>query len=289
VERFVKIVEHIYQLKVPFGNSWTGVQLVLGKENILVDTGATANDIDQHIIPALEKLGMSLETISWMIPTHIHGDHVGGCGRLREVAPYIRLAVYEDSLERMRKPLEYSKAIRARFPGMSAPAPKRLDGAEPDMLLKDGDKLGDLRLVFTPGHDIDSVSLFDERTGTLMTGDSLQLNGTISQGCALLMDVKGYARTLRRLMDMEEIRNIVAGHDYLPVGAHAFGRKASQAYLQMCAACYEHDKGFVHGMVAAGITDATTIAQALISQLKGREPEFLFLPLYTVTGFMEQG
>lgn len=285
---FEKILDSVYQLRVPFGDNWTGVTLVTGNENILVDTGAAANDVDSCIIPALAQLGMTLADIHWMIPTHIHGDHVGGCARLRELAPHIRLACYAGSEERMKNPLAHSKAIRATFPGMSAPAPKVLDGVEPDLLLKDGEKLGTLRLVFTPGHDTDACCLLEERTGTLITGDSLQLNGTTSQGCALLMDVNGYEETLARLKTMDEIQNILCGHDYLPIGPTAIGRSAAIKYLDACAACFAHDEGFVHGMMAAGITDAPAIARALIREVDGIEPPYLFLPLYTVTGFMKR-
>lgn len=61
------------------------------------------------------------------------------CGQLN---PNIKVACFADSLDRMRDPLTYSKAIRAAFPEYSPAAPAVLDGMEPDLLLKDGDRLG---------------------------------------------------------------------------------------------------------------------------------------------------
>lgn len=287
MEEFKRLADHVYRVAVPFPGCWTGVALVTGARNILIDSGGCAETVDSCIVPALRGLGLGLEDIDWLALTHIHGDHVGGCARLRELAPQMKVAVYADSLERARDPLAYSKAIRARFPEHSAGAPKTLNGVEPDLLLRDGDRLGDLRLLHTPGHDTDSCCYLDERTKTLITGDSLQMNGTVSQGCALLMDVRGYARTLDRLRALE-VENIVCGHPYLPLGAEAIGREAVRRYLDACAQCSDHDEGFVRGMLAAGVDDAPQIARALIREVGGREPEHLFLPLYTVTEYISK-
>ncbi len=287
MDRFVRLAPNVYRLAVPFPGCWAGVVLVHGKENILIDSGGCAETVDSSIVPALEHLGILLKDIDWLAFTHIHGDHVGGCGRLKELVPHLKIAVFEQSLERMRDPLAYSALIRARFPGYSAETPARLDGAEPDLLLRDGDMLGDLRLIHTPGHDTDSCCYLDTRTDTLITGDSLQLYGTVSQGCALLMDADGYEKTLHRLMGME-IETIVCGHPYLPLGADALGREASRAYLEKCLACFHHDEGFVRGVLSAGITDPPEIARRLIASVDGTEPEYLFLPLYTITEFIRR-
>lgn len=284
---FVRLAPDVYRLAVPFPGCWAGAALVLGRENILIDSGGCAETVDSSIVPALERLGLSLKDIGWLAFTHIHGDHVGGCGRLKELAPHLKIAIFEQSLERMRDPLAYSALIRARFPGYSAGTPARLDGAEPDLLLRDGDLLGDLRLIHTPGHDTDSCCYLDTRTGTLITGDSLQLNGTVSQGCALLMDADGYEETLHRLLGMK-IETIVCGHPYLPLGADASGREACRAYLEKCLACFHHDEGFVQGMLAAGVTDPPEIARRLIRNVGGTEPAHLFLPLYTITEFIRR-
>lgn len=287
MDTFVRLAPDVYRLAVPFPGCWTGVTLVTGEENILVDTGGCAETVDTAIVPALKELGLELKDISWIAITHIHGDHVGGMGRLLELAPHLRVACFAQSRERLLDPLTYSKAIRAKFPEHSPSAPARLDGAEADLLLNDGDKVGSLTLIHTPGHDTDSCCYLDERSMTLITGDSLQLNGTVSQGCALLMDANGYEKTLARLMGMG-IQNIVCGHPYLPLGPEAIGEDAARAYLEACHYCFAHDEGFVQGMLAAGVEDSAEIARALIREVGGTEPGKLFLPLYTVTEFIDR-
>lgn len=287
MKHFEKMAENVYRLEVTFPGCYTASVLVLGKENILIDNGGCGETVDSDIMPALREMGLSLYDIDWLTFTHIHGDHVGGTGRMKEIRPDLPIAVYKDSLSRIRDPRAYSAEIRARFPGESAPVPKRLDGAEPDRLLSDGEMLGDLKLIHTPGHDTDTVCFFDTRTKTLITGDSLQQNGTVSQGCALLMDVPGYEKSLLRLQTMD-IENIVAGHPYLPLGAEAFGRENAARYLETCLDCYRHDERFIREMHLSGVTDEKAIARALIEEVHGVMPKYLFLPLYTVTGYLEK-
>ena len=259
--------------------------LVCGKETILVDSGGCEQTVDGTILPALAVMGMTLQDIDWLALTHTHGDHVGGAARLKQLSPPLKIAAFAESESRIANPLSYSKHIRARFPEHSPQAPKELAGVPVDLLLRDGDFVGPLRLLHTPGHDTDTCCYLDERTQTLITGDSLQLNGTVSQGCALLMDVPAYGKTLQRLMGMR-IEHLVCGHPYLPLGANADGADAVRRYLTACLGCHKHDKGFVAGMAAAGETSPAVIARALVRRVGGTEPPYLFLPMHTVQGYL---
>lgn len=287
MERFTQVVPDVHLLKVPFTGVWTGVTLVLSDEPpILVDSGGMPETVDSTIVPALAELGMSLSDIGWVLATHIHGDHVGGIARIRELAPSIKVGVLRESDARMRDPLAYSKEIRATFPEHSAAPPLVLDGVVPDLLLADGDRVGPLQVIHTPGHDTDACCYLDTRSGTLITGDSLQLNGTISQGCALLFDPERYLTSVKRLLTLP-IENIICGHPYLPLGELAIGETASRAFLAACLGCYEHDRGFVTGMAAAGTEDVLTIAQALVASVGGVEPQKMFLPMHTVAAYLK--
>lgn len=287
MERFTHIAGDVHLLKVPFTGVWTGVTLVLSDDApILVDSGGMSETVDSTIVPALAEMGLSLTDIGWVLATHIHGDHVGGIARMRELAPSIKIGVLRESDARMRDPLAYSREIRAKFPDHSAAPPPVLDGVAPDLLLDDGDMIGPLRVIHTPGHDTDACCFFDTRSGTLITGDSLQLNGTISQGCALLFDPERYLPSLQRLLALG-VQNIICGHPYLPLGEVALGETASRAFLAACLGCYEHDRGFVTGMAAAGTEDVLTIAQALVASVGGVEPQKMFLPMHTVAAYLK--
>lgn len=284
---FVNLAPDIYRLRVPFSGTWTGVVLVRGTQNVLIDSAASASDVDNYIVPALKKLGMSLSDIHYLACTHCHGDHVGGHARIRELCPSILMVCSTASQDKLADPLKYSRLIRATFPAYSPEAPASLRGVTADALLDEGGTLaGYLRLVTTPGHDTDTVCWLDERSGTLITGDSLQLNGTVTQGIALVMDLPGYLATLKKLKQLP-IRRIVAGHDYLPLGSLAEGPDAVVAYIDTCASCMDEYAAFLREAWDSGEHDPAGLARGLIAKVGGVMPDFLFLPLYTVTQFLE--
>ena len=89
---FYKETDGIYRLKVPFDTVYTSVFLILSGENvILVDCATTPEDVNCHIIPALERLGYTLRDITALILTHNHDDHAGGLHTVLQHAPHIRV------------------------------------------------------------------------------------------------------------------------------------------------------------------------------------------------------
>lgn len=284
---FVQLRPNIYRLAIPFDGTWTGVILVRGEENVLLDSAAKSADVDEWILPALQQMGLSLHDIAYLGCTHCHGDHVGGHTRIHDLCPEIKMACNAASEDKLRDPLKYSKLIRASFPAYSPAAPAALRGVTPDILLRDGEYLTPyLRLIVTPGHDTDTVCWLDERTNTLITGDSLQLNGTITQGTALVMDLPGYRASLLRLSELP-IDCIVAGHDYLPLGGVAEGREAVREYLTTCDDSMALYTAFLQQEWTQGDHDPASLAVKLIRHIDGIMPSFLFLPLYTVTQILK--
>ena len=282
---FRKVLEDIYILETPSGGVWSGIILVDGEEKILIDSGDCAGNIDSMLVPALQELGYGLKDIAWLCNTHCHGDHVGGHHRIVELSG-VKVAVYEESVPKIKDPLKYSKLIRAAYPEYSAPAPAVLDGVKPDLVLKEGDVIGGrLQLVATPGHDTDCVSFYDRKTKTLITGDSLQGNGTATQGTALYMDLNVYRNTLRKLMQLD-VENIISGHPYLFSGDMAVGKKASAEYLNKCMEITDIYDAYIRAQVEAGKTEAAEIAEGLIQHMGNQRPAFLFLPLYTVNAHL---
>ena len=73
---FEEVLPDIYLLKVPFGPVWTGIILVKGEKNILIDSSHL--EPEKYLIPALADLGIKPGDISWLLNTHVHGDHIGG-------------------------------------------------------------------------------------------------------------------------------------------------------------------------------------------------------------------
>ena len=281
---FRQVAEDVYYLKIPFGPVFTGVALIDGAEKILVDSGAKDADVDEILVPALRKRGLTPADIDFLTCTHTHGDHSGGFARL-EALGVKKIACFTASKPKLEDPAPYAIRTRTRFPGYS-PAPVcTLRPVTVDQVLEDGAMIGGrVRLIHTPGHDDDCVSLFDEKTGTLFTGDSIQGNGTVSQGIGFYKDLPDYRRTLEKLMALP-VRRILCGHDYDGIGCRIEGEAAVREALEYCAERVRTYGAFVntHREEAPAV-----IAEKLIEKEGCGMPEYLFMALYTVTEHLKE-
>ena len=284
---FCEVLPGIHLLKVPFGPVWTGVILIRGKSNILIDTAATGDDVDQYIIPALAQIGMSIDDIDYLVNTHSHGDHIGGNHRLRQLG-HFKVAAFETMAPKVTDPVPYAIATRTRFPEHS-PAPQCfLKGIPVDMVLKDGQVLADrLQVIHTPGHDNDCVCWYDIPTKTIITGDSLQANGTICQGVGFYKSLSDYRCTLERLCKLD-IENILCGHDYEGIGYLITGKEQVQQTLRICEDHVADYQGFICQLWQSCMQDPVEIAKKLIEEKGCGMPERLFMALYTVTEHIKE-
>lgn len=132
------------------------------------------------IIKAAEEVG---KPITKIILTHAHEDHVGALDKikeeLRDVPVYIsvrdnRLMNGDTSLDSH----EHQTPIKGGVP-------KKMK-TRANVLLKEGDLVGSLAAIETPGHTPGSMSFFDTRTKALIAGDAFQTRG----GMAVAGDIK---------------------------------------------------------------------------------------------------
>lgn len=278
---FERVVENVYLLRVPHGGTTTGVVLLTGDKNYLIDAAGNREEVDEYIIPALSELDLCISDIECVVCTHTHGDHIGGFKRLRELG-IKEIAAYELSVPKIITPLKYNIEIRQAFPKNSPPPSNGLEGTSVDRILKDGDVIDErVEIVATPGHDSDTVCIYDRATRVLVCGDSVQLNGTLVQGCGAYMYLPEYRVSMEKLISLKA-ECAVLGHPFLPVGDTVCGREEVEKLLNDALDLTYSYRDFVKSELDKGESDLVKIAERLVESIDGVMPSHMFLPLYTV-------
>ncbi|MSO82701.1 MAG: MBL fold metallo-hydrolase [Acidobacteria bacterium] len=135
-----KVFDNLYQVGPGYVSVWL---LTTPQGHIVFDT-AQEPFVD-HVIANLQKVGVNLRDIKYILLSHGHLDHVGGAARLQEVTGARVGAIAEDWT--MMEALDGKSSNRDLRPNRM---PKR------DLVFKDGDRLtlGNQTLKFhqTPGH-----------------------------------------------------------------------------------------------------------------------------------------
>jgi glyoxylase-like metal-dependent hydrolase (beta-lactamase superfamily II) len=134
---------------------------------ILIDTGMQQDGA--HLDTALDDAGVSWSDISDVVLTHHHPDHIGALGHVIEKAP--RATVH------------------------SGDALPNVEAAH------DGDRIGSLRVLATPGHTPGHICLVDETSGDVFTGDCVGIFGGQLQPAPAVFtaDAERAAQSLRDL------------------------------------------------------------------------------------------
>jgi glyoxylase-like metal-dependent hydrolase (beta-lactamase superfamily II) len=128
----------------------------------LVDTTMNAAD---RLLAAAEALGAPIRRIAL---THGHGDHVGSLDALKQ-----RLG---DSVEVLMP--EIDAQIHAGEREKTRGSWPKLETV-PDVRLHEGDRVGSLEAVATPGHTPGHVSFLDTRDRALIAGDVFTSYGRV--------------------------------------------------------------------------------------------------------------
>ncbi|MBT2571246.1 MBL fold metallo-hydrolase [Planococcus sp. ISL-110] len=115
--------------------------------------------------------------LTQIILTHAHVDHIGALDAIKREWPEAVVSISSRDARLLAGdagllPGEPESPIKGGVP-------KNVK-TQPDRLLKEGDHIGSLRVVHTPGHTPGSISLLDSRNQFLIVGDAFQTHGGIA-------------------------------------------------------------------------------------------------------------
>ena len=141
----------------------------------LVDTGPPGGA--KKILAALRHAGLEPGDVGRILLTHRHADHAGNARELAqatgaEVHVSPAAVPYVSDAREQPKPRPATPLGRVLVPYVSVVLPWTLEPAPTQPTLVDGATVGPFRVLATPGHTEDHVSLLWEERGVLFTGDA---------------------------------------------------------------------------------------------------------------------
>lgn len=164
-------------------------------EVLIIDPGSPYEEEQQALAACVNDLLREGRTIREVMLTHMHPDHVGGVNALRaHLGGSLCIAAHRLTA----KPLNGDVSV--------------------DRQIEDGETIelhGSPELVLqamhTPGHARGHLCLYEEKTGTLISGDNI-----VGLGSVLIDPPEGnmrdYLQSLRRMRDLPNLSVIFGGH-----------------------------------------------------------------------------
>jgi len=267
---------------VPLPNSSLGHVFVYVFESdrgvYLVDAGWNTDEAFAALDAGLATAGYGMGDVQGVLVTHLHPDHYGLAGRVRDASgAWIALHPADARLLEQRgvEPVDLRTRIGSMMRTLGAPAEEvaameamvamfASGGAEPtlpDRLIDDGERPDvpgwDLSAIWTPGHTPGHLCFWEPRNRLLLTGDHVlpRITPNVSVGPQNDDDPLGaFLRSLDRLDDY-------APDEVLPAHEYRF----DDLHRRLAELRRHHEERFREALVA--IRHGHTTAWAIASRM----------------------
>ncbi|MGH8918840.1 MAG: MBL fold metallo-hydrolase, partial [Actinomycetes bacterium] len=157
----------------------------------IIDAGWNTDDAYQTLVSGLGEAGFDIADVQGVLVTHIHPDHYGLAGRVRDASGawvalhpadaqllQRRYAEPADLVGQMSRMLRRTGAPEEEITSLSEasmPVLPFVQMAKPDVLIEDGDKPDvpgwDLRAIWTPGHSPGHLCFYEPAHRLMLAGD----------------------------------------------------------------------------------------------------------------------
>ncbi|RQD84698.1 MAG: MBL fold metallo-hydrolase [Methanocalculus sp. MSAO_Arc2] len=189
------------------GSGWQGNSYLVGR--VLIDAGILPMAVEQY-----------RDRIEIIILTHGHFDHTAHLPEIKAMTG-AEVCIHRDDAVALQSDIESLSFNFGARPPMVVP----------DKILSDGDQIGELRIIHTPGHSPGSICLYHEGERALISGDTVFPNGSFGRTDFPGGSTGDLKRSIERLAGLD-VEGLYPGHER-PVTEGA-GRHlhATQQYLR---------------------------------------------------------
>jgi len=192
----MEIAPGIHQIKVPLSDNLLGYlnsYLVEGKNGwLMIDTGWNTPDALSSLETGLGALGLAFTDIATIVITHVHPDHFGLAGKIKQISPrtkmlthrweanliesrYIKFSELQDEMNTMLERHGVPPLSLPPLRSASMPTLQFVTMTVPDHTLYGGETIStgiyDLEVIWTPGHSPGHICLYEPRNRLLFSGD----------------------------------------------------------------------------------------------------------------------
>lgn len=217
-----EVAEKTYaiEVRIPKVDTVFTIYFICEGKGVLIEPGPTASIAS--IQDAMRRLGMT--DLAYIIPTHIHVDHAGAIGSLAQLFPQAKVLLHPRGAKHAINPSRLIESTKMAFgedfeefygPIFPVPESQVKTPSDGETISVNG---RELRVIYTPGHAPHHLSIFDQKTKGLFSGEALGVNlpgakfSPIPAAAPPSFDIEDYLRTMEKLRQLRP-RIIFYSHD----------------------------------------------------------------------------
>lgn len=198
----MRILNGVHQIKTPSPGSasWaTNVYVIEGNNgHILVDSGWDSQESLWALQEGIKAANLKLRDIKKVVITHIHPDHYGLSGKIKQIcgaqlaihridADFVspRYKDFADLITKTEEMLRQNGVPQDELPQLKEASlwmNKYVTPDSPEVILDDGDIISndpfELEVLWTPGHSPGHICLYERKGKFIITGDHVLYDTT---------------------------------------------------------------------------------------------------------------
>jgi hydroxyacylglutathione hydrolase len=192
---------------LPGKGSDCNILLIGGDKPILVDTGT--GGCNSQTLQWIQKM-VPIDKVDRIILTHCHFDHTGGASEIMRRTG-AKIFIHEKDAEPVRNGDGWGTLSK-----MFGENSEALDVES----MVEGDRFSsgdhDFEVIHTPGHTIGSICLYEKKSGTLISGDTVFVGG-VGRWDLPTGDFDSLVASIRKLFELSP-ESIYPGHGPYAIG-----------------------------------------------------------------------